>query len=145
MRETALLLLAMAFFVVGPLDEEVFLRGWLLRGWIERYGARRAVIGSALSFSVLHLSSWQLAVAGPLGLLLGWVVVRSRSAVPAILGHVGANTAPRPIDPLLSVAGYTQDQIQAMERAPAWIVWIGCAGVLAGVTTVNRRRSDGLE
>jgi membrane protease YdiL (CAAX protease family) len=136
LRATAQVPLMVALLVVGPIAEEMFFRGWVLRGWRERYGVRRAVLGTALLFGFVHVLSWQILVAFPLGLLLGWVVIKTDSVIPAILGHVGANASPRCIDPILYISGYSEDQINAIEHVPLFVPLIGLTVLLCGVTVI---------
>ncbi len=145
LRATSQVPLMAAMLVVAPIAEEVFFRGWVLRGWRTRYGVRRAVLGTAFLFGFVHFLSWQIIVAFPLGLLLGWVVIKTGSVIPAVLGHIGANAAPRLIDPILYIGSYSEDEIRALEEVPLWVFAIGFAVLLCGVTVIaasGTRSSD---
>ncbi len=65
--------------VVPPLVEEALCRGLVLRAMLNRWSATRSVVLSALVFGAMHLNPWQFFYATWLGLLLGWVYVRTRS------------------------------------------------------------------
>jgi membrane protease YdiL (CAAX protease family) len=132
LRATNQTSLAIAMLLVGPVAEEMFFRGLVFRAWNQRYGMSAAFVGSTLLFAILHVFSWQIIVALPLGLFLAWTVLKTGSVFPAILGHIGANTAPRLIDPILAVAGYTDSQIEMMDRVPLWITCIGFTALLFG-------------
>jgi membrane protease YdiL (CAAX protease family) len=48
------ILLVLTGATLVPLVEEIVFRGVLLRAWTVRFGARRAAIGTAIAFGVLH-------------------------------------------------------------------------------------------
>jgi hypothetical protein len=74
--------------VVGPLLEEVLLRGVVLGAMARRVGAWPAIVASALAFALLHASLWSLLPLTVLGVGLGWLATRSRSLWPAVIAHV---------------------------------------------------------
>ncbi len=79
--------LVLAAVVVIPLGEELFFRGLLLRGFLLRYGPRTALVLTSLLFAVVHFNPWGLPGIFLVGILLGWLVLRSGSLWPACLGH----------------------------------------------------------
>lgn len=83
-----------AFFkvvVIAPIIEELIFRGLILNGLRKNYPAITAVFISALLFSLFHLNPWQMPATFVLGLLLGWIVLRTRNILLAILGHAMNN------------------------------------------------------
>ncbi len=79
-----------AFFkvaVIAPIIEELIFRGLILQGFRRNYNGFVAVFMSALLFALFHLNPWQFPATFILGLLLGWLVVRTNSLFLAILGH----------------------------------------------------------
>ncbi len=83
-----------AFFkvvVVAPVIEELIFRGIILNGLRKNYPAITAVFISALLFSLFHLNPWQMPATFVLGLLLGWIVLRTRNILLAIIGHAMNN------------------------------------------------------
>lgn len=84
----------LALVVAAPLAEELFFRVTVLNAWEREYGTTRAVIGSSLLFSLIHLlgGSWlTLVPILPLGFLLGIIYARWRS-LPLNFGvHAGFN------------------------------------------------------
>ena len=74
------------FVIVGPLTEELLVRGLILRGFLSRYSARKAVLASALLSGLMHLNSWNF-VGIILGILLAWWFIQTRSMLPCFLGH----------------------------------------------------------
>ena len=81
--------------VVGPLTEEIIFRGVILRGLLGRYRRWTAIIVSAVLFALMHGNPVQLPVALGLGLVLGWVYVRTRSLGLCFLGHALNNALAR--------------------------------------------------
>lgn len=71
----------------APLTEEPLLRGLILGGFTLRYGARKAILFSALLFAFMHLNIWQFPGAFLLGLFAGWLTLRTGSLWPAVLAH----------------------------------------------------------
>src|SRR5680860_971843 len=73
--------------VVAPIVEELIFRGLILQGFRRNYNSFIAVFMSALLFALFHLNPWQFPATFILGLLLGWVTIRTNSIILAILGH----------------------------------------------------------
>lgn len=85
---TGALLTVMAVAVLGPVLEELLLRGVVLGAVRDRFGDWPAILVSALAFAALHASLWSLLPLTVLGVGLGWLATRSRSLWPAIAAHV---------------------------------------------------------
>lgn len=78
--------------VLAPLVEELVFRG-LLYGYVDgRFGATAALILSTLLFGLAHVEPIHIAVVLPIGLLIGWIRMRTGSLLPAITAHVANNT-----------------------------------------------------
>jgi len=73
--------------IVAPIVEELIFRGLILHGFRRNYNGFVAVFMSALLFALFHLNPWQFPATFVLGLLLGWIVIRTNSIVLSILGH----------------------------------------------------------
>lgn len=73
--------------VVAPIVEELIFRGLILHGFRRNYNGFVAVFMSALLFALFHLNPWQFPATFVLGLLLGWIVIRTNSIILSILGH----------------------------------------------------------
>lgn len=73
--------------VIAPIIEELIFRGLILQGLRRNYNAVTAVLVSALMFSLFHLNPWQMPATFVLGVLLGWLMIRTNSILLAILGH----------------------------------------------------------
>lgn len=73
--------------VVAPVVEELIFRGLILHGFRKNYSGFTAVVMSALLFALFHLNPWQFPATFLLGLLLGWIMLRTNSIILAIIGH----------------------------------------------------------
>ncbi|WP_319590303.1 CPBP family intramembrane glutamic endopeptidase [uncultured Draconibacterium sp.] len=73
--------------VVAPVVEELIFRGLIFNGFRKNYNGFVAVFMSALLFSLFHLNPWQMPATFLLGLLLGWLMLRTKNILVAIIGH----------------------------------------------------------
>lgn len=73
--------------VVAPIIEELIFRGLIFNGFRKNYNGFVAVFMSALLFSLFHLNPWQMPATFVLGLLLGWLMLRTNNIFVAIIGH----------------------------------------------------------
>lgn len=78
----------------APLVEEVVFRGAILRSLLSsKLHPWVAIAISALIFSVIHLNPAQMPHAFLVGLLLGWMYLRTGSILPGVAFHWVNNTA----------------------------------------------------
>jgi membrane protease YdiL (CAAX protease family) len=80
-----------AFVGFAPLAEEVFFRGVAYAAWRREHGVRRATIGSAVLFAVIHFSLLSLVPILLLGIWLAWLYERTRSLLASIVLHATFN------------------------------------------------------
>ena len=73
--------------VLAPVMEEVLFRGILLESVREKYSSGRAIVVSALMFGVIHIIPQQVVNAFVIGLILGYIYVRTDSLWPVIIIH----------------------------------------------------------
>lgn len=84
----------LAAALIVPFGEELFFRGMVLNAWEREYGPRRALVGSALLFTAIHLSDGGLLVAVPilvLAFVLGIAYQRTRSLPLVVALHGSFN------------------------------------------------------
>ena len=81
-----------ALAVWTPLTEEIFFRGFIFAGLAPRLGPWRAMLVSALVFSLFHLTLGLLVPVFITGFLLAWLYRQTGSIWPSILAHAGQNT-----------------------------------------------------
>ena len=73
--------------IIAPVVEELIFRGVIMSGFIRNYRPFYAIFYSALLFALFHLNPWQFPAAFLLGLVLGWVRIRTGSILACISGH----------------------------------------------------------
>lgn len=73
--------------VIAPIFEETLYRGILLKGLINKYNSKRAIVYSALIFGIAHLNIPQGINAFLLGLILGTVFYYTRSIYLCMIMH----------------------------------------------------------
>ena len=78
--------------VTGPITEEILCRGCILPA-ASHISRKFGIIASALLFGIMHGNVTQFINAFILGLLLGYVTLKSGSIIPAVIMHIVNNTA----------------------------------------------------
>ena len=85
----------MVIALLPPVVEEMVFRGCVLRSLLEWKPRHRwwMIALSALIFAIVHLNPAQMPHAFLIGLLLGWLYMRTGSIVPGVAYHWANNTA----------------------------------------------------
>lgn len=118
--------------VLAPVIEEVLFRGIIMHGLMRNYKNWYAILLSGILFSVFHLNPWQMTYTFFLGLLLGWIMVKTRSLPLAIIVHALNN-----LIVLLSITFHQE----ISEHALSWMprnqhVLISCLAIGMGVLLI---------
>lgn len=79
----------MAF--IPAICEELAFRGFIFGGLVRQGGRLRAVVVTALLFGISHGFLQQSIAASFMGVLLGWIALRTGSVLPCILVHFTNN------------------------------------------------------
>jgi sodium transport system permease protein len=77
--------------LVPSICEELAFRGFIFGGLVRGRGRLRAVVITALMFGISHGVLQQSIAATVMGLLLGWIALRTGSVLPGILVHFTNN------------------------------------------------------
>ena len=77
----------MKVVIIAPVVEESIFRGVIMNGFMRNYPKFPAVFLSALLFALFHLNPWQFPATFVLGLLLGWLMVRTHNLLVCMMGH----------------------------------------------------------
>lgn len=85
------ILTVIALAVITPIAEEVFFRGFVLRGLVNRWGMAPGIIVSAAIFAGLHFQPSIIIPVFITGLLLGALYWQTGSIWPGIGVHAGQN------------------------------------------------------
>jgi membrane protease YdiL (CAAX protease family) len=73
--------------IIAPIVEELIFRGVILSGFSRNYRPAFSIFFSALLFALFHLNPWQFPAAFALGIILGWIRIRTGSVLACIVGH----------------------------------------------------------
>lgn len=84
---TAIVILFLMAAVAAPIFEEILFRGFLLASLTRYVPAWGAIALSALIFGIVHLSLSEVLPLTVLGMVLGFVYVRSRNLLASMLLH----------------------------------------------------------
>jgi sodium transport system permease protein len=137
---------ALAVFALMPaITEEIAFRGFILSGLRKGHSARSAVIISAVLFGLMHVVLslvQQFFNATLLGIVLGWLALKSRSLFPGIVFHATNNGLAVLAGFLLADAGTREsvrwlyrDTTQGLFAWPWLLLAAGAAGVLLTILT----------
>ena len=80
-------LIGVSLVIVGPLTQELLVRGLILRGFLSHYSARKAVLASALLPGLMSFDPSNFVGPTMLGILFAWWFIQTRSMLPCFLGH----------------------------------------------------------
>lgn len=116
-----------ALLIVAPLTEELLCRGLILGGFLRRYSVRKAVLASALLFAALHVNPYQFFTPFALGVLIGWVFLKTRSLWPCIYAHALNNAGGFVARDVLGIdiPGYTSGLEGGVQFQPLWFDGLG--------------------
>lgn len=80
--------------ILTPVIEEFIFRYGIIGIYLKKSeNTKKAVIISALLFGIAHLNPIQSTYAFLIGLILGWVYIKSENLLPCVLIHVAINTS----------------------------------------------------
>ena len=130
-----LVLTVVVAVVVAPMLEEALFRGLILHGLARRRGPRSATLWTAAFFAFFHFyNPWQIIPTFFLGLLLGWVVLATRSLWSSIVLHSAFNglslsvfalaLEPPDVDPELVATGVVLFLLLGSAALLAGLAWL---------------------
>ena len=90
-----------AVIILAPIFEEILFRGIILSEIRENLKVIPAVIIQGVTFGVYHMNMFQGIYAGILGLILGYVCVKTRSISSSITAHITFNICGTFVFPIL--------------------------------------------
>lgn len=133
--------------VVAPLTEEFLFRGVFLRSFLARYSAIKAILCSAILFSLFHLSPYQYFSGFITGIVFGWLFLRTRSLWPCIIAHALYNSQDFIVAALLpiEIPGYTSSTatLAKLQFQPMWFNITGLVLLGLGILGLARTLSFG--
>ena len=107
-----LILKVLLVAVLIPLVEEVIYRGVVLRRLLEAFSPGAAVFLSALIFGLIHADPMQSTYTFCMGLLIGWLMVRTGSLQLAVWVHI-----------IFNLYGVILDALGMAEQEP-WVAGV---------------------
>ncbi len=124
--------------ITAPLFEELLFRGCLLSR-MSKVSSRFAIFATALLFGLWHQNLLQLILGFMGGLWLGYITVKSRSLIPAIICHCAANTI------MECISIYEQyDEVTANTIFTVWIFAIPVIAVICGIIYYKTEKRSGM-
>jgi membrane protease YdiL (CAAX protease family) len=128
--------------VIAPVVEEMLFRGVILGGFADRYRPATAVLTTALVFGIVHLNPYQFVSALILGVVLGWVFLKTRSLWPCIFAHALFNGHAFALAALVpfEIPGYNPAEVdlRVVEFQPLWFDVLGLAAAAIGLAALVR-------
>jgi sodium transport system permease protein len=139
--DTSLWMSFLIIAVTPGICEEIMFRGFLMR-FFENNGKTTAVVISALLFAAFHLDPFRFIPVFILGLLLGYLTIRSGSIVNSMIAHTLNNGLALFIATYSSAAWMQvllkdSDNLQPWLIIPALIVFSGAMYAFHRVTEVK--------
>jgi hypothetical protein len=126
--------------VAAPLCEEFFFRGIFQKGLASQPSASplRALVVSSVVFSAFHLDPVGFAARVELGLLFGWLYLRTGSLWPSIAAHAANNSVSAVLFLLAKALG--QEAGEATDTDPRAVLGLAALGwvALLGLRSVAR-------
>lgn len=100
------LLSSLYVILIGPIVEEVLLRGILFRKLEKAFPMIPCIILSGVFFGIMHLNLVQGLYAIPIGIFLGYLTYKTKSVIPAIIVHILNNSVFSYISDLYDIEKY---------------------------------------
>jgi sodium transport system permease protein len=123
--------LLVAGALLPAIAEEACFRGVILSGLANTGSRVIAVGGSALAFGLFHFNPYHIAVAGTLGLILGFATLESGSIFVGMLAHF-VNNGLQLLQPMFPSLARLESR---------WPLLIGCASTLIGLWLIRGSRA----
>ncbi|OGF66384.1 MAG: hypothetical protein A2Y62_12470 [Candidatus Fischerbacteria bacterium RBG_13_37_8] len=118
--------------IIGPIFEELLFRGLILRGFLERSSIKKAVLISALFFSIYHIYPYQYITAFITGVVFSWLYVRTKSLLSCIIAHIVFNgLAIIAFINFFGIDGFSYHDA-GVKFQPLWFDAIGLFATIAG-------------
>jgi len=119
-----------SFALMPALVEELVFRGWFL-GALRPFGERRALLLSALFFGLMHMNLTQVPFAFMLGLVFGFIYLRTGRLWPGMVIHFLNNALSVALDHATLTLGMGENDAILLQLALFGMLTL--AGILAAV------------
>jgi CAAX protease family protein len=120
----SLFLSLLGIVLVPAIFEEVLFRGFILFGLNKNYSDRKSIFISSLLFGLVHLNPWQFLTAFLIGMIFGWIALKTKSIILPVAGHFLNN--------LLALIGsrYFDMEINPFGQFEMQPLWLNLTGIL---------------
>jgi sodium transport system permease protein len=78
--------------VLPGICEEILFRGFILSGFLKGFHKKTAIILTGILFGIIHLDIYRFIPTSLLGVLFGYLVVKTGSILTGILAHITNNS-----------------------------------------------------
>jgi hypothetical protein len=108
--------------IVAPVIEEILFRGIILRGLLANHSKALALGSSALLFGLTHLNPWMIIPTGLIGLILGWIYLKTKSVYLCMFCHSFNNLLVfLAVNSEITIPGYTNYYSDESQFQPLWL------------------------
>ena len=101
--------------VIGPVLEELFFRKYIIDRTV-KYGEKTAILFSGLCFGMFHMNLFQFFYAFGLGLIFGYIYVRTGKVIYSTIMHMIINFIGSVVS-VLAMSQLDMDQLQALTES----------------------------
>lgn len=137
---------ALSVAVIAPIMEEYLFRKQLIDRCVQ-YGEKTAIVFSGLTFALFHMNLFQFFYALGLGLLMGYVYVRTRRLRYPIMMHMAVNFTGAVLTPwvmaqvdweaLANLNPQAMDEVLLAQVLPSLALYLGYLLLYMGIAVVG--------
>lgn len=129
-------LLILTVVVAPALCEELLFRGILLSGLARSFGKTRGVLYSALLFAAMHMSIVKLVPTLLLGILFGYLVIKTGSILSSMVAHLVNNLS------VIAIGSMERFKGETMDGPPLFAAGAAIVVLVLGLTYLSLNRFD---
>ncbi len=121
--------------IIAPVTEEPLFRGYILRGFLQHYPERKAILYSAVLFGAMHIHPAAFISLSLWGCVVAWIFLRTGSLIPCLFVHALTNflvwTVVHVIP--LDLPGVTPNPGENADFQPLWLDFVGGSLAVIGL------------
>lgn len=126
--------------VAAPILEEVLFRGILQESLTEKLGGWRGVLAASAVFGIVHIIPQQMINAFFIGIILGYIYIKTRSLLPVILIHAINNALAFIQIAVFGDRGHVTTREAVGNDTVYWIIYgICCAVFIVALVNLHRQ------
>ncbi|MCE9501342.1 MAG: CPBP family intramembrane metalloprotease, partial [Leptospira sp.] len=139
----------LAVCVLAPISEEFLLRGIILKGFLANYSKWKAILLSALLFSLMHMNPLQFVSTFLVGIFAAWLITRTNNLTLTVILHFFFNFLPWVLINFTSIRipGFSDlssplDIMNSKVFQPLWLDGLGLFLLISGFFILNKLLQD---